>query len=342
VIIFPKLKAGNITLQEIGLLHYISRHLKDGIFDQALPTIAEAVNYSVPTCHRLLARLVANGFIKIERPSVKTKSGNTPVGYQPIQPMEWGRCFVEAKGGYEGEPIPNGMINNSSYISVLKKEGVNHYGRNSNTTLRAGGMGSAFAVLVEGAIRQVLDGIEHRRKMAEVAASHWRLPEPVKIIGRDPWIIKSGTVITLDSETACQYSLPPCCECGDDVAYISHPLGKNRVQVFPKPKCQPCAEKAQSTERQAKEEEAEREYKRQQKAGMRRQLHDGDRVTPSDIVVDGGVTRLTYLREVALAKCDCGHRVYHELERDEYGTTVSIATRCMRCMQTEVGAECAS
>ena len=181
--IFTKLTAGNIKLQEIGLLHYICGHLKGGIFDQSLPEIADATNFAVSTVHHFLGRLVECGFLKVVRPSVKTKTGNTPVGYQPIPPIEWGR-FVDAKGSYEGDPIQKGMIHkiHSVCVCVEKECGMNLIDKGAIPPIE-------WAAPIDSAVQQVLTSIEHRREMAELAGSHCGrviVPEPVKIIQPEP------------------------------------------------------------------------------------------------------------------------------------------------------------
>jgi len=169
VVIFPKLRAGNITIQEIGLLHYICGHLKDGIFDQPLPQVAIATNLSAPTIHRLLTRLTASGFLKVIRPSVKTKTGNTPVGYKPIQLVEWGPKSIPIKH-IPSEPIPNGMIHKESSISVKLVDG------DESTLLDS--MGIIPPVewapdrIVHRAVLLTLESEERRRQEIERAADY--------------------------------------------------------------------------------------------------------------------------------------------------------------------------
>jgi len=164
-VVISKLRAGNITVQEVGLLHYICGHLKDGVFDQPLPQVAIATNLSAPTIHRLLTRLTASGFLKVIRPSVKTKTGNTPVGYKPIQLVEWGggAAFSRTK---PSEPIPNGMIHKESSISVKLVDG------DESTLLGNLGIIPPVEWAPDRIVRLTLEQEDRRRQEIERAADY--------------------------------------------------------------------------------------------------------------------------------------------------------------------------
>jgi hypothetical protein len=356
--IFKKTRrAENATLTEIGLLLFIAQNTDvSGLYQYPDSETADAVDSTRPTVHRLRNRLIANGYLTVRIPRKwlgekgwsEVNVAISPKGLKALLlSTKMSQATILAQKTTDpgsNEHITTNPITCRIDDSDLKDKRVKVEGADEP--------GSLYTVqLVERTVRQVLDSIEHRREMWELAAphrramadlvaSHWArviLPAPV-VTEQDQeqstmtTMITSGMIITPGT---CEYSLPSC-QCGDDVAYIAHPLGDDRFQVFPKQKCESCTERTRSTERLRAREEAEREYDRQLKAGTNRPpLRDNDYVTEADCVVLGGHVDLSDIRVAGLDKCECGRRVYYELNKDEKGRYVSIASICVECLQAQ-------
>jgi hypothetical protein len=349
-VIFPKLRGGNITIQEIGLLHYICGHLKDGVFDQPLPQIAIATNLSAPTIHRLLTRLTASGFLKVVRPTVKTKTGNTPVGYKPIQLVEWGAKSLPIKPiqlvewgakslpikPIPSEPIPNGMIHKESSISVKLVDGVE--------SMLLDSMGIIPPVewapdqIIHRAVLLTLEAEERRRQEIERAADYvytaWgranresRILAPM--IQPKPLIIPPGAVLCMAED--CDQPRVKDGYCGDHQAIAAE--AKNEAARERQQLTYEANKGLFDDKQQAAELKAIEQCNRLGLGFLEQGEEIGGKGPDSyEICSISGIVSLKGRTEIRRPLCDCGHRVDFILEHNgTRGTKFWSLGTCRNC-----------
>jgi hypothetical protein len=316
-------RAENATLTEIGLLLFIAQNTDASrLYQYPDSETAEAVDSTKTTVNRWRNRLIANGYLTVRIPRKWLgEKGWSEVGVE-ISHKGFNALLVNSKMGQATtltqntmDPDPFGSITIYSELPV-KKEIVS---RTDSCTMGINADGSGS--LIDRTVRLVLDGIEHRRDMATLAASHWAVIRPRLLKGGD--IIGTNDV---DGDGYILKHLLPKCACGNVVKYSHQMLGGDRVQVFLKSACDECT----AAEVQRTRTVTEKEFDRLLKQGWVKFIHDGDKV-PVDYYTRDGELRLKYLRELALDRCECGQPVFYELVKSDSGVHVNAGQQCSTC-----------
>jgi hypothetical protein len=212
-----------ISLFDTGLLAFIARKVGAGIYQESNIYTADSdgSNSTKSAVQRGMRRLILNEYL-IEKFPRKWlgREGWSIVGVK-ISPKGWRILALSTEMGLVSNPDPKTTSSktdpdpNGSKTILLNKLYVKEIGDNKGINdkgINAGDLTNFVTQLippiewaspVDRAVRQVLDSVEHRREMAELAASHWGriiLPEPVKVIQPEP-IIARVEIITPETKT---------------------------------------------------------------------------------------------------------------------------------------------
>jgi hypothetical protein len=234
------MNAGGLPLTSRGLLLYIAQHLDgSGVYAEADSFTAEAFgNASTkPTVQRHKAQLLKDGYLYLAHNREWCgKTGWSPVGVgitpKGLKELALISTVSQAITGavgqastltHESEKSINQLATPLTHESITRfidtVEDVDVLCGMNLVDRNLGIVAVSQGALIDSAVRQVLASVEHRREMAEMAASHWGrviVPESVKIIQPEPvalrlqqWRIKGvGPVWATSYEEARAKVLP--------------------------------------------------------------------------------------------------------------------------------------
>lgn len=326
-------RAENATLTETGLLLFIAQNTDaTGMYQYPDSETAEAVDSTKSTVHRLRNRLLTNNYLTVRIPRKWLgEKGWSEVGVA-VSRKGFKALLLNSKMGQATtltqktmDPDPFGSMTICNGLSV-KKEFVS-----DTDSLNLGIIPDGSGSLIDLTVRQVLTNIEHRRMMAELAASHW-----------GPRLLRSGDIVGLEAIDGdrIRRDLLPLCTCNKDVVTYSYQdLGNNRFQIFPKATCEGCINAEWLREREA----TEKEFDRLLKKGHVRFLHHGDKVPMSYCTKVKGALRLKYIKELALDRCSCSNPVFYDLDSDGITARINASDQCYTCgrLQPQTDAQAA-
>jgi hypothetical protein len=188
-----------------GMCRHTDGHIAKWFADSNTERSEDAFRQKI---NGLVLKLVGKGVVENAEPSRRQAGGRptrkglrplvsvqtalrmtTKVGYDEVtQAQTFDKSGLNPYFGQASDPIivrSNDQIPKIPIICVEKEMGMNLVDK-----IPGNMCGDLTKIsLIDSAVRQVLDSIEHRREMAELAASHWGkviVPEPVKIIQPEP------------------------------------------------------------------------------------------------------------------------------------------------------------